>query len=41
MAYVPECSKHLEVDVLEDVFWSVKLDEEHDEDAVIWQLLEF
>lgn len=31
----------MEVDALQDVFRSIKLDKQHDEDPVIRQLLEF
>jgi hypothetical protein len=31
----------LKVDILQDMFWSIKLNEEHNEDAVVGQLLEF
>ena len=36
----PESSEHLEVDAFEYMFWSIELNEEHDEDPVIRKLLE-
>ena len=36
----PEGGEHLEVDALEHVLGRVQLDEEHDEDAMVRQLLE-
>lgn len=39
-SHSPEGGEHLVVDALEHVFGRVQLDEEHDEDAVIRQLLE-
>ena len=36
----PEGSEHLEVDALKHMFRGIQLNEEHDEDAMVRQLLE-
>ena len=38
---LPESGECLEVDGLEDVFRGIELQQQHDENAVVWQLLEF
>ena len=40
MANVPERLQYFKVDGFEDLLWSVELNEEHDEDTMIRQLLE-
>lgn len=37
----PEGSECLEVDGLQDMFGGIKFQQQHDENAVVWQLLEF
>lgn len=37
----PEGCERLEVDGLQDVFGGVELQQQHDENAVVWQLLKF
>lgn len=39
MTHSPEGSQHLVVDALKNRLWCIQLDKEHDEDAVVWQLL--
>lgn len=39
MTHSPEGSQHLVVDALKNRLWRIQLDKEHDEDAVVWQLL--
>ncbi len=38
---LPEGSECLEVDGLQDMFGGIELQQQHDENAVVWQLLEF
>lgn len=37
---LPEGSERLEVDGLQHMLWCIKLQQKHDEDSVVWKLLE-
>lgn len=41
MDVLPEGSECLKVDGLQNMFGSVELQQQHDENAMVWQLLEF